>query len=174
MALLPRLPGSHNNANGLNWLWRHLRRWRHSVTRLARALLRFTPTVSSPWRHGACAAWHASLTPPQDPRRSFVFEAASTLSGFRAGAVVASLSGHFVPSGFSLPSWRSRPPCPALGTSARHAPQLGKWPMAFRPPASRRGPPRRPPQCAPRTRQAQRMCCRRPIGSRIPDAVVSV
>ena len=37
MALLSCFPGSHNNANGLKWLCWHLLRWRHSVTRLARA-----------------------------------------------------------------------------------------------------------------------------------------
>ena len=79
-----------------------------------------------------------------------------------------------LPKAFHYPSWCSRPPCPTKDASARHAPQLGKWPMAFRPPASRRGPPPRPPQGAPRTRQAQRTCCRRPIGRKVPDEVVSV
>ena len=92
-----RLGGGHQTRylpqeeHSVIWLAR-----RHQATfnmgegRLAtlRSRLRCAPTFSSAWRRSACPAWHVSLAPPQDPRRSFVFAAASTLSGLSAGGGV--------------------------------------------------------------------------------------
>ena len=94
---------------------------------------RFTPTSSSAWRHGACPAWHASLAPPQDPRRSFVFEAAPTLSGLSAGGGV--LVRSLCSVSFSLSKLVQPATLPSKGRQC--PPRSAAGQMAYGLPASR-------------------------------------